>query len=99
MWGGQGGRLFPMCVGLLLVLLAPAQNILAETESSISKVVVEKQGEVTRIVLRGPKQPVYTAFMRSNPSRLVVELPDVGVSTEQSPIEVGDGLVDEITLG
>ena len=60
----------------LAALLPNAQALGAETKT-ISAVEVQGEGGMTRIVLRGAKDAIYTAFMREDPPRLILELPDV----------------------
>ncbi len=71
----------------------------AERETqTISAVDVHDEGGVTRITMRGAEQPIYTAFMREDPQRLIIELPDVTFEGVDSPIAVHNGLVSSVTL-
>jgi type IV pilus assembly protein PilQ len=79
--------------------LCSAVAALAADTKTISSVEVQEQDGTTRIVLRGAEDPIYTAFMREDPPRLIVELPDVIFSGVDSPIRVGNGVVDNVTLG
>ncbi|MEE8557149.1 MAG: type IV pilus secretin PilQ [Myxococcota bacterium] len=65
----------------------------------ISRIEVQEQDGLTRIVLHGARDAVYTAFMLSSPPRLLLDLPDVVFKGVQTPIKVQNGLVGEITLG
>jgi type IV pilus assembly protein PilQ len=72
----------------------------AAAESQTIHAVEVQQGEgVTRVVLRGARDPIYTAFMREDPARLIVEMPEVAFEGIGTPIAVNDGLVKEVTLG
>lgn len=86
-------------VALALASFLPgAQAIAAETKT-ISAVEVQGEDGVTRIVLRGAKDAIYTAFMREDPPRLILELPDVAFEGVNTPISVKNGVVNEVTLG
>jgi type IV pilus assembly protein PilQ len=81
----------------LAALLPSAQALGAET-NTISAVEVQGEGGMTRIVLRGAKDAIYTAFMREDPPRLILELPDVAFEGVNTPISVKNGLVEDVTL-
>jgi type IV pilus assembly protein PilQ len=76
----------------------PRASAGAETKT-ISAVEVKQEAGVTRIVLRGAEDPIYTAFMRDDPPRLIVDLPDVVFDGVETPVAVNDGLVTDVTLG
>ncbi|MEX2209097.1 MAG: type IV pilus secretin PilQ [Myxococcota bacterium] len=82
----------------LAALLPSAEALGAETKT-ISAVEVQGEGGMTRIVLRGAKDAIYTAFMREDPPRLILELPDVAFEGVNTPISVRNGLVEDVTLG
>jgi type IV pilus assembly protein PilQ len=82
----------------LAALLPGAQALGAETKT-ISAVEVQGESGMTRIVLRGAKDAIYTAFMREDPPRLILELPDVAFEGVNTPISVKNGLVEDVTLG
>jgi type IV pilus assembly protein PilQ len=71
----------------------------AADPQTISEVEVQQQDGVTRIVLRGAQDPIYTAFMREDPPRLIVELPDVTFEGISTPIQVTNGVVREVAFG
>jgi type IV pilus assembly protein PilQ len=79
-------------------VLALPQYGRAETQT-ISAVEVQEAEGVTRVVLRGARDPIYTAFMREDPARLIVEMPEVGFEGIGSPIAVNNGLVKDVSLG
>jgi type IV pilus assembly protein PilQ len=78
--------------------LVPASSAWGAVQA-ISRVEVQEQDGLTRIVLHGAKDPVYTAFMLSSPPRLLLDLPDIVFDGVATPIKVENGLVGEITLG
>jgi len=82
----------------LAALLPNAHALGAETKT-ISAVEVQGESGMTRIVLRGAKDAIYTAFMREDPPRLILELPDVAFEGVSTPISVKNGLVEDVTLG
>jgi type IV pilus assembly protein PilQ len=84
---------------LALAAFLPGARALGAETKTISAVEVQAEGGVTRIVLRGAKDAIYTAFMREDPPRLILELPDVAFEGVNTPISVKNGLVDEVTLG
>ena len=84
---------------LALVAFPPQARALGADVKTISAVEVQNDGGTTRIVLRGAKDAIYTAFMKDNPPRLIIELPDVAFENVATPISVKNGLVDEVTLG
>lgn len=82
-----------------LAVLLPGAHALAGETKTISSVEVQGEDGVTRIVLRGAKDAIYTAFMREDPPRLILELPDVAFEGVSTPISVKNGLVEDVTLG
>ncbi len=84
---------------LALVAIAPEAWALGTEVKTISAVEVQNDAGVTRIVLRGAKDAIYTAFMREDPPRLIIELPDVAFEGVNTPISVKNGLVEDVTLG
>jgi len=99
MWSFRMRRI-SFVVSALIAVSAwlPANLSLSQTQS-VNEVSVEESDGVTRIVLRGGRDYVYTAFMREDPPRLIVELPDVIFDGVSSPIEVNNELVSRVTLG
>ena len=82
-----------------LAALLPGPHALGAETKTISAVEVQAEGGMTRIVLRGAKDAIYTAFMREDPPRLILELPDVAFEGVNTPISVKNGLVEDVTLG
>ena len=85
--------------GLALVATLPTSHATADEPQTISTVEVHDDEGVTRIVLRGAEDPIYTAFMREDPPRLIIELPDVVFEGIDTPLRVENGLVNEVTFG
>ena len=81
------------------VAAAIAAPIFAAETKTISSVEVQEVDGVTRVVLLGAEDPIYTAFMRQDPPRLIVEMLDVTFSGVASPIAADTALVDEVQLG
>jgi type IV pilus assembly protein PilQ len=79
-------------------VLATASLASAEVQA-VSQVEVQEEQGLTRIILRGARDPIYTAFMLSKPSRLLVDMPDVVFEGTSSPISVQNGVVGDVTLG
>ena len=84
-------------LALAIAAVPDARAAVRETQT-ISAVDVRDEGGVTRISMRGAEQPIYTAFMREDPRRLIIELPDVTFERVDSPISVNNGLVSSVTL-
>ncbi|HKC49967.1 MAG TPA: AMIN domain-containing protein, partial [Myxococcota bacterium] len=84
---------------LALAAIPPQARALGADVKTISAVEVQNDAGVTRIVLRGAKDAIYTAFMREDPPRLIIELPDVAFEGVNTPISVKNGLVEDVTLG
>lgn len=84
-------------LALAAAVVPDARAAVRETQT-ISAVDIHDEGGVTRISMRGAEQPIYTAFMREDPQRLIIELPDVTFEGVKSPIVVDNGLVSSVTL-
>ncbi len=87
-------RLSGMAVGLLAGISLAQADVQA-----ISQVEVEEGDGFTRVILRGAQDPIYTAFMLSDPPRLLIDLPDVVFDGVETPIRVENGLVGSVTIG
>ena len=88
-----------VAAALALAAFPPQARAIGAEVKTISAVEVKTDAGVTRIVLRGAKDAIYTAFMRQDPPRLILELPDVAFSGVNTPISVKNGLVEDVTLG
>jgi type IV pilus assembly protein PilQ len=96
---GSKLRIFVFVAAFGVAAVSTAFATRAADTKTISSVEVQEQDGVTRIILRGAEDPIYTAFMREDPPRLIVELPDVIFSGVKSPIRVENGMVNHVTLG
>ena len=91
-------RTLALIAGLALAGLLPGAVDASEAKT-IRAVDVRQEDGQTRIFLRGAEDAIYTAFMREDPPRLIIELPDVGFDGVDTPISVNDGLVKTVTMG
>jgi type IV pilus assembly protein PilQ len=85
--------LFFLAVGLLAGSPAWAQDPL----NRLSSVKVEEGDDTTRIVVKGEKVPAFTVFKLSDPVRLFIDVSSADLSAIQTPIEVNNGVIGEIT--
>jgi type IV pilus assembly protein PilQ len=93
-------RVYRVLAGLVLAGMLPAASLQAVESKTISAVdVQQEEGGVTRIVLSGAEDPIYTAFVREDPSRLIVEMPDVVFNGVPTPVRVDNGVVNSVMLG
>ena len=92
-------RLVRFATAVALTIAGHAQTVVAAPTQMISDVSIEDVEGVTRVILRGAEDPIYTAFMRDDPPRLIIELPDVAFEGVSTPISVGNDLVRDVTLG
>lgn len=72
-------------------------SAVAET-AVISAVEVQEEAGVTRVVLRGIGDAVYSASLSADESSVVVDVTDVGFSGISVPIRVDDDRVTEISV-
>jgi type IV pilus secretin PilQ/predicted competence protein len=70
---------------------SPESNVLRD-------VWVEREGDASVVTLVGLQDPVYTAFLHSDPTALVVDLPSTEVEGPDAPVSVYDGLVDQVSV-
>ncbi len=87
-----------LVVGITLAAFLPVSDLFAGKAKTISEIDVQEQNGATRIILRGAEDPMYTAFMREDPPRLIIELPDVMFDGIETPIHIGNDLVESVTL-
>ena len=92
-WRGLGAT-----ATLAALLIAGLSTAAEPVTEMISDVEIRQEDGATQIVLRGAEEPIYTAFMREDPPSLVVELYDVTFQSMNSPIQVGDGTVQQIAF-
>jgi type IV pilus assembly protein PilQ len=90
-------RVLASVVGLALFGVVPG-TATAEVKT-IRAVDVQDGDGYTRILLRGAQDATYTAFVREDPPRLIVELPGAVFEGVSTPIPVGNDLVQDVTLG
>ncbi|MCP4006062.1 MAG: type IV pilus secretin PilQ [bacterium] len=93
------GRAVCFALGLGIVLFLTQAELSAREAATITAVDVRQDEGVTRIVLRGAGDAIYTAFMREDPPRLIIELPNMSFDGVDAPINVNNGLVNDVTLG
>ena len=93
-------RVYQIFAGLVLAGMLPTASLLAVEAKTISAVEVQQSEDgVTRIVLTGAEDPIYTAFKRDDPRRLIVEMPDVVFNGVATPVQVDNGVVNSVMLG
>ena len=66
--------------------------------AAIEDVIVESVGDVSRVTVLGPEEPIFTAFQQTDPDRLIVDLAGVATFMPEEPISVFDGTVEEISV-
>jgi type IV pilus assembly protein PilQ len=79
----------------------PEAGPAAQTEVGggvLSGVWAERDGEGSMIMLEGLADPVYTAFLHSDPPALVLDLASVEVADPGPPLVVYDGLVEQVSV-
>ncbi len=70
-------QIVSLVAALALVASLSATNGFARDVKTITEVEVQEEQGMTRVILRGATDPIYTAFLREDPPRLIIELPDV----------------------
>ena len=91
-------RVACLAAGLMLAVSLSATDVFARDVKTITDVEVQEEDGVTQIILRGAEDPIYTAFLRDDPRRLIVELPDVTFDGIETPLQVANGLVKDVAL-
>ena len=92
-------RVFGAVVLGLALAIVPRFELWADQTKTISSVQVQTDDGVTRVVLAGAKDVMYTAFLAENPRRLILDLPNVLFDGVETPIRVDDGIVTDVVLG
>ena len=82
-----------LAVGLLAGSTAWAQDPL----NRLTSVQVEEGDDTTQIVVKGGKVPAFTVFKLTDPVRLFIDVSSADLSAIQTPIEVNNGVIGEIT--
>lgn len=86
------------CLSLLAVgLLAGSPALAQDPLNRLTRVQVEEGDDTTRIVVKGEKVPAFTVFKLSDPVRLFIDVSSADLSAIQTPIEVNNGVIGEIT--
>ncbi len=93
------GRVFGAIVLGLALAVVPRFELWADQTKTISSVQVQTDDGVTRVVLAGAKDVMYTAFLAEDPHRLILDLPNVLFDGVETPIRVDDGIVTDVVLG
>jgi type IV pilus assembly protein PilQ len=91
-------RLIGLLGATLVALALPGKWASGADTQTLSEVDVEQGDGTTRIVLGGLRNPVYTAFLREDPPRLVIELSEVKAEGVTSPIAAGGALVGDVQV-
>ncbi len=91
-------QIVSLVAALALVASLSATNGFARDVKTITEVEVQEEHGMTRVILRGATDPIYTAFLREDPPRLIIELPDVMFDGVETPIRVDNGVVKDVTL-
>ncbi len=91
-------RVVSLVAALALVASVYATDGLARDVKTVTEVEVQEEQGMTRIILRGATDPIYTAFLREDPPRLIIELPDVMFDGVETPIRVDNGVIKDVTL-
>ena len=91
-------RVVSLAAALALVASLSARDGFARDVKTITEVEVREEQGMTRIILRGATDPIYTAFLREDPPRLIIELPDVMLDRVETPIRIDNGVVNDVTL-
>jgi type IV pilus assembly protein PilQ len=91
-------------VGALACSSAPAPTASrasersAETADRLTDVRVESGEGESIITLHGLRDPVYTAFLHTEPRALVLDIASVEIATPNDLVMVYDGLVENVTV-
>jgi type IV pilus assembly protein PilQ len=75
----------------------PEESSAAGTEQ-VQDVVVETEAGLSRVILVGLEEPVFTAFQQADPDRLIVDLAGVEWKASEDPVAVNDGTIKEVTV-
>ena len=91
-------RVLSLATALAFVISLLALDSRAGNVKAITEVEVQQEAGMTRIILRGAADPIYTAFLREDPPRLIIELPDVTFDGLETPISLDDGVVNRVAF-
>ncbi|MEN8184263.1 MAG: type IV pilus secretin PilQ [Myxococcota bacterium] len=70
----------------------------ASAERVLTELRVDHEGDTTVIGLVGVSDPIFSAFQREDPARLVVDLTGIEVEAQPAALPVHDGLVEEVRV-
>jgi type IV pilus assembly protein PilQ len=70
----------------------------AAASERVQDVVVESEAGLSRVILVGLEEPVFTAFQQADPDRLIVDLAGVDWQASTDAVEVNDGTILELTV-
>ena len=76
----------------------PTSSPAAESMDQLTDVRVESQEGGSIVTLEGVRDPVYTAFLHTEPRALVLDLAAVEIATPNDLVMVYDGLVENVTV-
>ena len=97
-----GGALSGVLLAAVLFACASSaprdESAASSSMSAIQDVLVESGGEMSRVTLLGPEEPIFTAFQQSDPERLIIDLAGIQTEMPSEPIPVYDGTVQEISV-
>ncbi len=86
-------------LGLLILTVACANSPAPkQTETGLSQVRVETDGDASVVILEGTGSATAQAFQEEDPARVVVHIPGVQAGTATGAIAVYDGTIDEIMV-
>ncbi|MCZ6785375.1 MAG: type IV pilus secretin PilQ, partial [Proteobacteria bacterium] len=93
-----------MSVGILACATAQAPETADRADGvgsqagTLTDVWVEREGDASVITLVGLQDPVYTAFLLSDPNALILDISSVEIEAPAEPVAVYDGLVEQVSL-
>ena len=107
MVASRSGRwMAPAVLGVVALALAcaheptavPAAAQQSAMEQRLTDVQVESGEDGSVVTLLGLRDPVYWAFLHSDPAALVLDIDAVEIATENDLVMVYDGLVENVTV-
>ncbi|PPR74933.1 MAG: N-acetylmuramoyl-L-alanine amidase AmiC [Alphaproteobacteria bacterium MarineAlpha3_Bin4] len=99
MWGNMGPhRLFLIMVAAAFLVMAAVKTVSA-AEAVVTDARVGTYAQATRVVLEYSKPLTFTVFTLGNPSRVVVDMPEVGWRLPPRPLPKRTGLFDKMRYG
>jgi type IV pilus assembly protein PilQ len=86
-------QLLGLSLGLGAVAHAQGDKVL----NALTRVEVRESEAATEIIVDGDRPPTFTVFKLSDPIRLFVDVSNADISKVDSPIEVDNGVISQIT--